>query len=251
MSSDSEEYSDALENVLPPSDPVTDDLNRTAFEEVPTGNESFNEGFEDATGGDAQTIDEGLTRENEEKQLSEAELLRRKMEAMQLKEDGNNLFRSGDYSEAVSVYSDALTKCPLLYKTERSVLFANRAACHAKQNHSESAMADCDIALELQPTYIRCIQRRAALREENDRLTDALEDYQQLLKLDPGNETARWACATLPDRIKVQQEEMKEKMLGQLKDLANTVLNPFGLSTDNFKVNKNPGSEGYSVNFVR
>ncbi|VDP93847.1 unnamed protein product [Echinostoma caproni] len=59
------------------------------------------------------------------------------------------------------------------------------------------------------------------------------------------------AQLTLPDRIKEQQEKMKEQMFDQLKQLGNMVLKPFGLSTENFKVQKNPDSEGYSINFVR
>ncbi|GAA51016.1 tetratricopeptide repeat protein 1 [Clonorchis sinensis] len=119
------------------------------------------------------------------------------------------------------------------------------------EGNIDAALSDCDQALMLQPDYVKCLERRAILREERDMLTDALHDYEKLLKLDPGNQKARWACMTLPDRIKRQQEEMKEKMLDQLKQLGNLVLKPFGLSTDNFKVEKKPDSEGYSINFVR
>ncbi|CAH8830350.1 unnamed protein product [Trichobilharzia szidati] len=168
-----------------------------------------------------------------------------------MKDEGNVLFKSALFSEALSKYTEALDLCPLKYCIERSVIYANRAACHIKLDSPEAALLDCNESLNLQPDYVKCLERRATLLESKDRLTDALEDYEKLLRLDPNNQRARYACATLPERIKIQNEKMKEEMLGQLKQLGNLILKPFGLSTNNFKVQKNPDSEGYSINFVQ
>lgn len=59
---------------------------------------------------------------------------------------------------------------------------------------------------------------------------------------------AKRALATLPGRIAIQQEKEKDEMLGKLKDLGNGLLGKFGLSTDMFKFDQQPGG-GYNLRF--
>ena len=58
----------------------------------------------------------------------------------------------------------------------------------------------------------------------------------------------REALATLPPRIEVAKKEEVGEMMGKLKELGNSVLKPFGLSTDMFKFTQGEGG-GYSMSF--
>lgn len=259
--SDSDEFSDARESMLNDSssndaEPTTRPRFANRFQMGDSSTHLPPYDYADKqhdTGHKPETANSDLLerRKLEEAGLSDEELQKRRLEATDLKDRGNSAFKNACFTDALQNYSAALDLCPLVFEKERSIILSNRAACRMKLDAIDAALLDCDEALKLQPTYVRCLQRRAGLREQKDRLTEALEDYETVLKLDPGNEQARWACMTLPDRIKKQQEEMKEKMIDQLKQLGNVVLKPFGLSTDNFKVQKNDESGGYSINFVK
>lgn len=49
--------------------------------------------------------------------------------------------------------------------------------------------------------------------------------------------------------VKDRQDKMKEEVVGKLKVLGNSVLGRFGMSLDNFKMDKDPQSGGYSIRF--
>lgn len=55
-----------------------------------------------------------------------------KDEAEKLKNEGNALFKTSEYVQAILVYTQGLQACPLVYSKERSILYANRAAAKAK-----------------------------------------------------------------------------------------------------------------------
>lgn len=87
-------------------------------------------------------------------------------------------------------------------------------------------------------------------------LGSALEDYQMLaraplLPLLPQSDlkTVTQALRELPPRLEKAKEKEMAEMMSKLKELGNGILKPFGLSTDMFKMNQDPKTGGYSMNF--
>lgn len=103
----------------------------------------------------------------------------------------------------------------------------------------------------------KALLRRAKARHELggwSSLQGALEDYQALAKppnqlssLDYKSVTA--ALRKLPPQLEQAKNQEMADMMGKLKTLGNGILKPFGLSTQNFKFEKDEKSGGYSMNF--
>ena len=180
---------------------------------------------------------------------TEIELIKIRDEVLALKDTANFHFKAGDSSKAMEIYTESIQLCKLHLNDLRSILYANRAACYVKISEFKEAEEDCNLAIELDSQYVKVILRRAYVREKLDKLTPALEDYKRVLELDSGQASAREAVNRLPEQILIQQEKMKEECMAKLKDLGNLVLKPFGLSTENFKMNQDPTSGGYNIQF--
>ncbi|KFO81088.1 Mitochondrial import receptor subunit TOM34, partial [Cuculus canorus] len=67
---------------------------------------------------------------------------------------------------------------------ERSVLLANRAACHLKDGACSLCINDCSRALELVPFGMKPLLRRAAAYEALERYPLAYVDYKTVLQVD-------------------------------------------------------------------
>ncbi|RMB95650.1 hypothetical protein DUI87_27762 [Hirundo rustica rustica] len=104
-----------------------------------------------------------------------------------LRRAGNEEFRRGQYGPAAELYTRALAQLEAAGDAtaeERSVLLANRAACHLKDGACSLCVADCTSALELVPFGIKPLLRRAAAYEALERYSLAYVDYKTALQVD-------------------------------------------------------------------
>lgn len=185
---------------------------------------------------------------------------------------GNQHFKNKNFEESLQFYNRSLDECPIKFEDKRSILFYNRAVCKSKlleasgeldfkdekvKSEFDNIIQDLTRSIELNSSYFKPYFKRAELYHKHggDRLDNSLEDYKKTLELlqnDRTNEKwlndIKYEIIKLEKEIEDRNEKLKQEMFGQLKNLGNLFLSPFGLSTDNFKLQQNE-SGGYSVNF--
>ena len=135
------------------------------------------------------------------------------------------------------------------YGGKLAIYYANRAACLTHLHRYEEAIADCNVAIFLNPKYTKAYLRRCAAYETTERVEDALVDAKEALALDPTNASIKKTVARLQKLEDERLEKLKEETLGKLKDLGNSILGNFGLSMDNFKAVQDPNTGSYSISF--
>merc|ERR1711934_603813 len=105
-----------------------------------------------------------------------------KAAAVQLKEKGNQLLKSGDLEPAAEAYSGAIA----LDSTEYS-FFSNRSLVRLKLGNKEGALEDAERAKELCPNNVKVHWRLGTSLEAVGRYVDAASAYYEGLKLDMDN----------------------------------------------------------------
>jgi tetratricopeptide (TPR) repeat protein len=177
--------------------------------------------------------------------------------ALRLKEEGNTLFREGKPEEALERYREAVALSPTRegegdvagFAAHRAAFHSNAAACLLSLGRFEECIEECDLALDLDETYTKAALRRAQALEGLEKWADAIEDYEDLLSHDPGNRAVRARLEAAREKEKAHAEKMKEDVMGKLKDVGNSFLGMFGLSTENFEFVQSGENGGYSINF--
>uniref|UniRef100_A0A674JFE3 RNA polymerase II-associated protein 3 n=1 Tax=Terrapene triunguis TaxID=2587831 RepID=A0A674JFE3_9SAUR len=120
--------------------------------------------------------------EEEKKQIEEQQL---KQKAIAEKDLGNGYFKEGKYEAAIECYTRGIAA-----DGTNALLPANRAMAYLKIQKYEEAEADCTQAVLLDVSYSKAFARRGTARAALGKLKEAMQDFETVLKLEPGNKQA-------------------------------------------------------------
>uniref|UniRef100_A0A3Q0R1J3 Sperm associated antigen 1 n=1 Tax=Amphilophus citrinellus TaxID=61819 RepID=A0A3Q0R1J3_AMPCI len=128
-----------------------------------------------------------------------------------LKNEGNLLFKKGQFADALEKYSQAIQG--YTDSEDLCILYSNRAACYLKDGNSQDCIQDCTKALELQPFSLKPLLRRAMAYESLERYRKAYVDYKTVLQIDISVQAAHDSVNRIT-RLLIEQDgpEWREKL---------------------------------------
>ncbi|KAK4877862.1 hypothetical protein RN001_010368 [Aquatica leii] len=106
-------------------------------------------------------------------------------EASDFKEKGNEAFKSGDYENAIVLYTKAITLAS--DDNDLSIYLKNRAAANLKHGKYQQTIDDCTKSLELAPADPKTLYRRLQAYEHLHQYEQAYCDAREVLNLEPTN----------------------------------------------------------------
>ncbi|KAL8546830.1 hypothetical protein ACS0TY_006521 [Phlomoides rotata] len=132
--------------------------------------------------------------------------------AHELKEEGNKRFKDKDYVGALQQYENALKLTPKMHP-DRAFFHSNRAAClmQMKPIDYEAVISECNLALQVQPSFVRALLRRARAYEAIAKYEMAMQDVQSLLVADPNHGDALEIAGRLRMALGPRQEDLQSR----------------------------------------
>lgn len=112
------------------------------------------------------------------------------LKAQGCKARGNDFYKNNKFPEAVAEYKGAIEHDPDNVTLVSRVL-CNRAACYTKMMEMVLAMEDCNLAIELDPKFLKPYLRKGAVLSKTEQWQEASKVYVQALEIDPHSFDAR------------------------------------------------------------
>jgi len=126
--------------------------------------------------------------------------------AEEAKQTGNTHFRNKEWGKAVESYEEAVKRAP-----KNATIRNNLAAALCKIMDFNGAKREIEVALDLDPKYVKAWARKAdieVLMKENHK---ALESYKKGLELDPSNAVCKEGLRKVTAMINYGQANMTEE----------------------------------------
>uniref|UniRef100_A0A452TTV9 Protein unc-45 homolog A n=1 Tax=Ursus maritimus TaxID=29073 RepID=A0A452TTV9_URSMA len=117
----------------------------------------------------------------------------------QLRKEGNELFKCGDYEGALTAYTQALGLGAT--PQDQAILHRNRAACHLKLEDYNKAETEASKAIEKDGGDVKALYRRSQALEKLGRLDQAVLDLQRCVSLEPKNKVFQEALRNIGGQI--------------------------------------------------
>jgi tetratricopeptide (TPR) repeat protein len=102
------------------------------------------------------------------------------VKAEESKQQGNELYKKGDFPGAMKFYNQSAIENPADPK-----LFRNRAACLSKLMEFPSALKDCDEAIKVDPSFVKAYVQKGSILMVLKEKSKAQAAYAKALELDP------------------------------------------------------------------
>merc|ERR1712115_522266 len=138
--------------------------------------------------------------------------------AEEAKQTGNTHFRNKEWGPAVNSYEEAIKRAP-----KDATIRNNLAAALCKIMDFNGAKREIEVALELDPKYVKAWARKAdieVLMKENHK---AMESYKKGLEIDPSNKTCKEGLQKVAAMVNygnanMTDEERKERAAHAMAD---------------------------------
>ena len=136
------------------------------------------------------------------------------------KERGNQLYKNGNYAEAIKEYTESIKRNPKV-----AAVYLDRGMSYMKILTYDKALEDLNKAIELNPQYVKAYAKKANAHYFLKEYHKAMEAYNKGLELDPNNneclegrqktQTAVYQAAPDPERARKALDDPEIRALIQ------------------------------------
>ncbi|ELP85390.1 serine/threonine protein phosphatase, putative [Entamoeba invadens IP1] len=116
-----------------------------------------------------------------------------------LKEQGNEAFKAGDYSQALRLYTRALLADP-----SNAALYSNRAFCYIKLECFKAAITDAEKCVSVDPNFTKGFYRQASAHAALGQLPEAISACDKAKKLAPKDQVICKLLTALKEKRREQ-----------------------------------------------